>query len=151
MITPHWKQLLILQSFLNDYGLMWVGDVESSDSAEVEQPGLWNPGIVSMYCLLHSLQAFPKSIYDMKWFLTRWVSFTCRRLCCQELPHELWPRAAEDQGAERPRRGRRVFHKVHGHGGTAGEKGYYSTESLQQRDCHVWWSFPLLSGAQHPG
>ncbi|XP_038567752.1 UBX domain-containing protein 11 isoform X2 [Micropterus salmoides] len=37
------KQVCEMESFLNDYGLMWVGDVESSDSAEVEQPGLWNP------------------------------------------------------------------------------------------------------------
>ncbi|XP_045902071.1 UBX domain-containing protein 11 isoform X3 [Micropterus dolomieu] len=37
------KQVFEMESFLNDYGLMWVGDVESSDSAEVEQPGLLNP------------------------------------------------------------------------------------------------------------
>ncbi|XP_028437235.1 UBX domain-containing protein 11 isoform X2 [Perca flavescens] len=41
-------QQLQNQSFLNDYGLIWVGDGESSDSAEREQPrnlerGLWQP------------------------------------------------------------------------------------------------------------
>lgn len=39
----------ILQSFLNDYGLIWVGDGESSDSTDSEQPmsadsGLQQPG-----------------------------------------------------------------------------------------------------------
>ncbi|XP_032374315.1 UBX domain-containing protein 11 isoform X2 [Etheostoma spectabile] len=37
-----------MNSFLHDYGLIWVGDEESSDSAEREQPrnserGLWQP------------------------------------------------------------------------------------------------------------
>ncbi|KAF3691733.1 UBX domain-containing protein 11 Socius UBX domain-containing protein 5 [Channa argus] len=38
------------KSFLNDYGLIWVGDGQSSDSNDVEQPahnlerGLWQPG-----------------------------------------------------------------------------------------------------------
>ncbi|XP_029306803.1 UBX domain-containing protein 11 isoform X2 [Cottoperca gobio] len=41
-------QQLQNQSFLNDYGLIWVGAAESSDSAESEQPrnlerGLWQP------------------------------------------------------------------------------------------------------------
>lgn len=39
----------VLQSFLNDYGLIWVGDGESSDSAESQpahnaERGLWQPG-----------------------------------------------------------------------------------------------------------
>ncbi|XP_044062978.1 UBX domain-containing protein 11 [Siniperca chuatsi] len=42
------NQVCEMESFLNDYGLMWVGDGESSDSAESEQPhdlerGLWQP------------------------------------------------------------------------------------------------------------
>ncbi|KAG8010196.1 UBX domain-containing protein 11 [Nibea albiflora] len=32
------NQVCEMESFLNDYGLMWVGDGESSDSAESEQP-----------------------------------------------------------------------------------------------------------------
>ncbi|XP_035528926.1 UBX domain-containing protein 11 [Morone saxatilis] len=42
------SQVCEMESFLNDYGLIWVGDGESSDSAESEQPhnaerGLWQP------------------------------------------------------------------------------------------------------------
>ncbi|XP_034083657.1 UBX domain-containing protein 11 isoform X1 [Gymnodraco acuticeps] len=42
------NQVQEMDSFLNDYGLIWVGDGESSDSAESEQPhnlerGLWQP------------------------------------------------------------------------------------------------------------
>ncbi|XP_063735596.1 UBX domain-containing protein 11 isoform X2 [Eleginops maclovinus] len=42
------NQVREMDSFLNDYGLIWVGDSESSDSAKSEQPhnlerGLWQP------------------------------------------------------------------------------------------------------------
>ncbi|XP_059194372.1 UBX domain-containing protein 11 [Centropristis striata] len=42
------NQILEMESFLNDYGMIWVGDEESRDSAESEQPrsserGLWQP------------------------------------------------------------------------------------------------------------
>ncbi|XP_031154646.1 UBX domain-containing protein 11 isoform X2 [Sander lucioperca] len=42
------NQVREMDSFLNDYGLIWVGEGESSDSAEREQPrnlerGLWQP------------------------------------------------------------------------------------------------------------
>ena len=84
-------------------------------------------------------------------FLTFWLSSLRRRLCGQELPHELWPCGAEDQGAEHPHRGRRVFRAIDSYRGAVGKEGSHSTESLQQRDRHVWWSFPLLSGGQHPG
>lgn len=49
--TPYWILLVpVLQNFLDDYGLIWVGDGETSDSAECEQThslgrGLWQPGI----------------------------------------------------------------------------------------------------------
>uniref|UniRef100_A0A3Q1JU80 UBX domain-containing protein 11 n=1 Tax=Anabas testudineus TaxID=64144 RepID=A0A3Q1JU80_ANATE len=43
------NQVREMESFLNDYGLIWVGDGESSDSAESQPPhnaerGLWQPG-----------------------------------------------------------------------------------------------------------
>ncbi|XP_067366475.1 UBX domain-containing protein 11 isoform X2 [Channa argus] len=44
------KKVHNMESFLNDYGLIWVGDGQSSDSNDVEQPahnlerGLWQPG-----------------------------------------------------------------------------------------------------------
>ncbi|XP_042345063.1 UBX domain-containing protein 11 [Plectropomus leopardus] len=39
------SQVCEMERFLNDYGLIWVGDDESSDSAESAQParGLWQP------------------------------------------------------------------------------------------------------------
>ncbi|XP_049439865.1 UBX domain-containing protein 11 isoform X1 [Epinephelus fuscoguttatus] len=39
------NQVCEMESFLNDYGLIWVGDEEGSDSAESEQPerGVWQP------------------------------------------------------------------------------------------------------------
>ncbi|XP_022609243.1 UBX domain-containing protein 11 isoform X2 [Seriola dumerili] len=44
------NQVHEMESFLNDYGLLWVGDGETSDSEDCEQTyssgrGLWQPGI----------------------------------------------------------------------------------------------------------
>ncbi|KAK2844350.1 hypothetical protein Q5P01_011009 [Channa striata] len=43
------KKVHNMERFLNDYGLIWVGDGQSSDSTDSEQPqnlekGLWKPG-----------------------------------------------------------------------------------------------------------
>lgn len=130
--------LSLLQDFLNDYGLIWVGDTDSGDPAE--------RGRSTSPADLQSLRVF--CMLKLCWFC--FVVF-CRDFWWQRLPHKLWSRAAEDQRTERPPRGRRVFCANDSDRSTAGKKGSHSTEALQEWHRNVWWSFPLISGAQHPG